>query len=289
MRTQPESRQVVCGLDDSPHAPEVLEVAATLAGRLDADLSVVHSASPDIYVVGAQRREILRTARGRLGALIDGHRVTELTVQLGDPAALLQASVSGETSLLVVGSRGHGPVRAVLGGVSTELAHSAPCPVVVVPPTAPSHRPDPARTVLCGFDGSAHAADALRWAATLARASGSRLDVVHVTNWPATERADRDRALLARMEQEIDELDVLVRVRMHVDSGDVVTRLDELAVEQGAGLIVVGTRGATPLRSALHGSVSGRLAATARTPVMIVSGKARLPDSRVGTSACVTA
>ena len=66
MNTQPATRQVVCGLDDSPHAPEVLNVASALADRLDLGLSIVHSASPDVYIVGARRRKILQAAHERL-------------------------------------------------------------------------------------------------------------------------------------------------------------------------------------------------------------------------------
>jgi nucleotide-binding universal stress UspA family protein len=41
---------------------------------------------------------------------------------------------SGELDLLVLGSRGHGPVRAVLlGSVSSALVRSAESPVVVIP------------------------------------------------------------------------------------------------------------------------------------------------------------
>ncbi len=37
-------------------------------------------------------------------------------------------------TILVVGSRGYGPLRRVLlGSVSTQLVKSAPCPVLVVP------------------------------------------------------------------------------------------------------------------------------------------------------------
>ena len=37
-------------------------------------------------------------------------------------------------TLLVVGSRGYGPLRRVLlGSVSTELVRSAPCPLIVTP------------------------------------------------------------------------------------------------------------------------------------------------------------
>ncbi|HEX8690159.1 MAG TPA: universal stress protein [Solirubrobacterales bacterium] len=52
----------------------------------------------------------------------------------GDPATTLAEACSEDTDLLVVGSRRYGPVtRTLLGSVSTELVHRAPCPVMVVP------------------------------------------------------------------------------------------------------------------------------------------------------------
>lgn len=84
-------------------------------------------------------------------------------------------------------------------------------------------------------------------------------------------------------------LTVRVRVRVALDLGDSAMQLDELALKRGAGLIVVGTRGASRLRSALLGSVSGRLASNARTPVMVVSEKARLEGLPVGSGVHATA
>jgi nucleotide-binding universal stress UspA family protein len=50
----------------------------------------------------------------------------------GSPAKVLVAEAAG-AELLIVGSRGHGPVsEAVLGSVSHYCIHHAPCPVVVV-------------------------------------------------------------------------------------------------------------------------------------------------------------
>lgn len=65
-------------------------------------------------------------------------------VVLGDPVtSLLRASAS--VDLLVLGSRGYGPLRRVLlGGVSGQVVRGASCPVVVVP------RPQAARD---GGDG----------------------------------------------------------------------------------------------------------------------------------------
>jgi nucleotide-binding universal stress UspA family protein len=51
----------------------------------------------------------------------------------GDPRTIL-AERSADLDLLVCGSRGYGPVRSVmLGSVSRALAHTARCPLLVVP------------------------------------------------------------------------------------------------------------------------------------------------------------
>jgi hypothetical protein len=63
---------------------------------------------------------------------------SEGTLHSGRPADVLIA-LSETVDLLVIGSRGYGPLRAVLlGGVSGQVTRSAACPVVVVPPQATS-------------------------------------------------------------------------------------------------------------------------------------------------------
>jgi nucleotide-binding universal stress UspA family protein len=57
----------------------------------------------------------------------------ERVLRSGDPAAEL-ALEAVELDLLVVGSRGHGPLgETLLGSVSSELVRTAPCPVLVMP------------------------------------------------------------------------------------------------------------------------------------------------------------
>ena len=57
----------------------------------------------------------------------------EIVSLAGDPAAQL-AHAAAEVDVMVVGSRGYGPVRhALLGSVSAKLMRSCPAPLLVVP------------------------------------------------------------------------------------------------------------------------------------------------------------
>jgi nucleotide-binding universal stress UspA family protein len=80
-------------------------------------------------VLRRQCEEELAQAVSALDADIDASG----TLLEGGPRELL-ARASGELDLLVVGSRGYGPLRAVLlGSVSSALVRSAQSPLVVVP------------------------------------------------------------------------------------------------------------------------------------------------------------
>ena len=80
-------------------------------------------------VLRRQRAEELARAVSALDSDIDA---TE-TLLDGDARELL-ARESGDLDVLVVGSRGYGPLRAVLlGSVSSALVRSAQSPLVVVP------------------------------------------------------------------------------------------------------------------------------------------------------------
>lgn len=57
----------------------------------------------------------------------------EKTIAEGSPAKVLVDAAQG-ADLLVVGSRGHGGFAGLLlGSVSQQIVHHAPCPVVIVP------------------------------------------------------------------------------------------------------------------------------------------------------------
>jgi nucleotide-binding universal stress UspA family protein len=80
--------------------------------------------------------EALRRATDAL----DGDVQVETDAFIEDPADVL-IRVSEHLDLLVCGSRGYGPLRAVLlGGVTRRLTAEARCPVIVLPRGVTSSR-----------------------------------------------------------------------------------------------------------------------------------------------------
>jgi nucleotide-binding universal stress UspA family protein len=101
-----------------------LETEPTLAGRAERiDLEDVE---------GLRRVEAEKHLREVVATLHDGVGVGVDTF-IGDPGDVL-IDLSAHLDLLVCGSRGYGPLRAVLlGSVSRRITAEARCPVIVIP------------------------------------------------------------------------------------------------------------------------------------------------------------
>ena len=288
--TTTHRERLVCGVDDSPAAANVLAVATQLAEVLGLRLTLVHSPHPDVFVTGTHRRAALDRGRALLDRLAPDVPGADCIIEIGDPAELLHAVLEDSAELAVVGSRGHGAaVAALRGSVSRALARSAPCPLIVIPPHARLNAAAGA-TVVCGVDGSVEATAALEAGGALARALGGRLTAVYVRSStgaaavPASWAADRwqvpvedGRAALAIVERAVAGLSADVPKGVCVESGDPAERLARVARAQPSAILAVGSRGQGAVRAALLGSVSSRLGATAASPVMIMPRTARQP------------
>ncbi len=136
--------RIVVGYDGSEHGQRALERAAMIAQASGARLSIVSSAKISTLVrdpgggaapvdpAEAEAREkALAAAReymasqGMAADFVEGH---------GNPAdVLLQEAEATSADLIVVGTRGlNAAQRLLLGSVSTNVLHHAPCDVLVV-------------------------------------------------------------------------------------------------------------------------------------------------------------
>ena len=107
-------RRVVVGVDGSPESAAAYSVARYLAGRFDADVTVV---------VAEGKKLIDHAAISRIVG--DGFHVVQ-----EDPVRALIAASAG-ADLLVLGSRGLQGLKS-LGSVSERVAHRAPCSTLIV-------------------------------------------------------------------------------------------------------------------------------------------------------------
>jgi nucleotide-binding universal stress UspA family protein len=147
-------RIIGVGFDGSPESRAALLTAGELARRGQAEVRVISVAPPPAELVphpwtfgwgaGSGLGEHEERLRGSLesaaGGLPSGVR-RSTRFHSGAPVAVL-SDEAAELDLLVLGSRGYGPLRRVLlGSVSADLVRGAACPVLVVPrPGSP--RPD---------------------------------------------------------------------------------------------------------------------------------------------------
>ncbi len=144
------------------------------------------------------------------------------------------------------------------------------------------------KSIICGVDGSPDSHGALKVAAQFAGRLGSTLILAHVAEpayvpyaaaYPfggtagpmaATEEVESEEEAAARLLQRVGVDAGLANAERRVAIGHPAERLAELADEEDAEFVVVGSRGRGALKAAFLGSVSSNLVGIARCPVLIV-------------------
>ena len=144
---RPQLQRILVAVDFSEESRSALELAAMLAARFDASLTLVHVVEPvfgppDVALIsmtGALSRERmmeqatveLRELRARMPVAC---RVVETTVRSGIAFfEITEAAKALGADLIVIGTHGYtGIKRALLGSTAEKVVRHAPCPVLVV-------------------------------------------------------------------------------------------------------------------------------------------------------------
>jgi nucleotide-binding universal stress UspA family protein len=128
-------REIGVGYDGSPESEHAVAVARKVAAQCGAKLSAFEAVSLPTYAflagpapIDDAFEDLVDDARKRIEAL-DG---VEPHAAYGHPAEELGV-YSASLDLLIVGSRGYGPMgRLIHGSTSQQLAHTARCPLLVL-------------------------------------------------------------------------------------------------------------------------------------------------------------
>jgi len=137
--------RIVVGVDGSSAAREALEWAIDEARRRDAVVEVIY-AWHEPFVTGYEylgeiepgnfATEAENIVEAALAAVDTTGVTVERKVMPGRPSQVLVEEAKG-AALLVVGSRGRGGFSGLLlGSVSQQASHHAPCPIVIIPAAA---------------------------------------------------------------------------------------------------------------------------------------------------------
>jgi nucleotide-binding universal stress UspA family protein len=119
---------VLVGVDGSPESAAALAAATALLGP---SLGRLTLATVIPYDSGVARQRTARAELERLGGTVDSGPELELLHGRAGPALLEHAAVGGY-DMLVIGTRGAGASKALLGSTAADIAESAKLPVLLM-------------------------------------------------------------------------------------------------------------------------------------------------------------
>ena len=291
MSTPISNSGILVGVDGSPAAKYAVDWAAREAAMRSVRLTLVHAVppigptlpplpAPTAFARWQVERgqQILDDAAGvARRSAPDGGTVQIDSELLFSPAVPTLVDLSKEALMVVVGSRGRGPIaRSLLGSVSSTLIRHAHCPVAVIHDEDPL-MPHPAQApVLVGIDGSSASELATAIAFQEASWRGVELVALHVwsdvevndfpaIDWPAM-KPDAEQVLAERLAGWQERYpDVTVRCIVECDH----PTYHLIRHSESAQLVVVGSHGRGGFAGMLLGSVSAAVAHSARMPVIV--------------------
>ena len=289
--------RILIAYDGSAGAAQAVALAKGIdwpAGSMVRVVSVVEPATLPQWSTGAatpelQERDALAQVVAEQAAVVGRLSAPDCTV---DAVLLRDRPASGlvdqarefAADLVIVGSRGHGPIASLLlGSVSAEVVDHAPCPVLVA-------RRSTVERVVFATDGSATAAAAedvvARWPifASVPIRVVSVADIVRpwttgiaptmytqVLNAYAKDVAEAEAEHLGIATGAAKRLVEAGRLAdAEVRKGDAAAEIIAVAQESGANLVVVGSRGQTGLKRIVLGSVARNVLVGSDASVLII-------------------
>jgi len=137
-RPHPGISLIGVAYDGTRESREAVSVASEIAELVSAEVEVL-GVAPD-YVAGEFPLGPLEPLRGETARRVE-RGLARLPREVRGEGEVLEGATAAaleeravELDLLVIGSRGRGPLRSrVLGSISADVMRTAPCPVIVVP------------------------------------------------------------------------------------------------------------------------------------------------------------
>jgi nucleotide-binding universal stress UspA family protein len=281
--------KLLLGDDRSDHALAALALLEDLPLASGTEVTVFRAFSPTQATDLVLMEDALNQTCNRLKKKgLNAH--PELL--LGVPTVkFLKHAEEQKPDLIIIGAKGLRATTGILvGGVAQQVVEYASCPVLVV--RAPYHG---LREIMLVTDGSASSQHALRFLGELPLPAGARLWVMHVLPPPPISMLFMETPMGSTPVALMDSAQVVAQVAMEqtdgqalldgalatlqaagkpatgiMKRGDAATEIMAVVRQQNIDLLVTGSRGHSPIRSWMMGSVSRKLVHYSGCSVLVV-------------------
>ena len=213
----------------------------------------------------SKAREIAKAERALIKTACEEGEIYERIVDLGD---------AENCDLIIMGRKGMSRLeKTLVGSVTARVIGYAQRDVLVVPDNAPIGW----GIILVATDGSRYSKAAAAKAIDFAKSYGGELRVVAVVDVPPefyAEAPDALEEMITKARKHAKDLKIQaesagIRVETFVGEGEAYKLISDLAVNQKANTIIMGSHGRTGLKRLLMGSVTEKVIGHAPCPVLV--------------------
>lgn len=280
-------QRILVPVDGSRPSLEAAELAVDVAEKFDSKVTVIHVVPHEVRhpqtregYKAAQLPETVRKdiegmflqkgeqALGDAKTLFEGEKVPVETMleEFADPAeTILDVAQKEKSDLIIMGNRGSSEIEDLeLGGVAEKVSRHAKCPVLV------AKKRSPLKKILVAADGSEDSRKAMNCAVKISEKFGSEITILNVVRMliPQMDKEEpkmRAQQILSQAEAQAD--DIVVRKR--IAFGHPVKEIAKIAKEENFDIVALGSRGNSPAKRFVLGSVSENVARIVPCSVLI--------------------
>jgi nucleotide-binding universal stress UspA family protein len=252
-------KHILFPVDFSERSASAVPFVRAMAERHDAKITLLAVVHP-YYAGGLAGAPVIDAEELRHGSKqeLDRTFVTEFAgmkvervAETGDPGAVIARwALENSVDLIMMPTHGYGPFRQLLlGSVTAKVLHDAHCPVWTDAHTGEAPDLEHLRmgNILCAVDTTEDSARVLRYAATMSKALGTKMRIIHAVPgleaWPERQMdqefeeqiRENARTAIERLEKAAD-----IDFPVCVNTGAVPDVIREEANQHNADILVIG-------------------------------------------------
>jgi nucleotide-binding universal stress UspA family protein len=280
-------QKVLVPVDGSRPSFAAGEVAVDLAKKFDSKVTVIHVVPHEVrhpYALQGYKESRIpepvekelqgmflqkgEQAIGDAKTLFKAESVPVDTIleEFADPAeTILDVAQEKKSDLIIMGNRGSSEIEdSELGGVAQKVSRHAKCPVLVVKKRVPWTK------ILVAVDGSKDSKKALDCAVEISKKYGSEITILNVARMMIPQMGKDEAKMTAQRilsQAEARTNDVVVQKR--IAFGHPAKEIAKVTKEGSFDLVALGSRGSSPAKRFVLGSVSENVARSVPCSVLI--------------------